>query len=82
MSLIRSICMGASACYALLFIAQAIEHPPVLGETIAGVGIIIFLTAVSFKTDEHQLHLGEMILVWTCILLFALYALLRTGGII
>ena len=82
MSLIRLVCLMASAFYALLFIIQANEHRPVLGEAIAGIAIIAFLSAVSFQTDEHQLHRGEMILVWTCILLFALYALLRAGGIV
>jgi len=82
MSLIRLVCLSGSAFYALIFVIQANEHRPVLGEAIAGIVIIGFLSALSFKTDQHDLHQGEMILVWACILLFALYALLRTGGII
>lgn len=82
MSLIRTVCLGASGFYAVIFILQALQHRPVWGEAIAGIAIIVFLTAVSFKTDEHELHHGEMMLVWSCILLFALYALLRAGGFI
>ncbi|HWQ66197.1 MAG TPA: hypothetical protein VN372_04920 [Methanospirillum sp.] len=82
MSLIRQVSLAGSAFYALIFVIQAIEHRPVLGEAVAGIAIITFLSVLSFKTDEEQLHHGEMILVWSCILLFALYALLRAGGVI
>lgn len=82
MSLIRNICLAGSTFYALMFVIQAMQHRPVIGEAIAGIAIIVFLNAVSFRTDEHELHTGEMILVWACVLLFALYALLRAGGVI
>ena len=82
MSLIRQVSLAGSAFYGLIFVIQAMDHRPVIGEAIAGITIITFLSVLSFKTDQHDLHLGEMILVWSCILLFALYALLRAGGII
>jgi hypothetical protein len=81
-NLIRNVSLAGSVFYALIFIIQAMQHRPVFAEAVAGIGIIIFLTMVSFRTDEHELHTGEMILVWGCILLFSLYALLRAGGII
>lgn len=82
MSLIRNVLLGGSAFYAILFGIQALQHQPVWAESVGGIIIIVLLCALSFKTDEHELHTGEMILIWSCILLFALYALLRTGGVI
>jgi hypothetical protein len=58
------------------------QYRSVWAESIAGIGIIAFLTAISLKTDEHDLRRGEMILIWSCILLFALYALFRAGGVL
>lgn len=82
MSFIRTVLLTGSAFYAILFIIQALQYQPAWIESLVGISIVGFLCALSFKTDEHELHSGEMILIWTCILLFALYALLRTGGII
>ncbi|PKL59005.1 MAG: hypothetical protein CVV33_09865 [Methanomicrobiales archaeon HGW-Methanomicrobiales-4] len=82
MSLIRQVSMVGIIFYGLIFVIQAMDHRPVWGESLAGIAIIAFLGAISFKSDEHPLHVGEMILIWACILLFALYALLRAGGII
>jgi hypothetical protein len=82
MSLIRTVCLSGSVCYALIFIIQAIDRRPLLEEAIAGILMIAFLSAISCTTDEHELHTGEMIMIWSCILLFALYALLRAGGIV
>jgi len=80
-NLIRTVCLAGSAFYALLFIIQAAEHRPVIGESVAGVAVIAFLTIISFRAGEEELHRGEMILIWVCIILFAVYALLRAGGI-
>lgn len=80
--MIRTVCLAGSIFYAAIFLLQALEYHPVIGEAIAGIAIIAILTIISFRTDEHELHRGEMILVWTCILLFSLYALLRAGGVI
>jgi hypothetical protein len=80
--MIRTVCLAGSIFYTAIFLLQAWEYHPVIGEAIAGIAIIAILTIISFRTDEHELHRGEMILVWTCILLFSLYALLRAGGVI
>jgi len=82
MSLIRQVSLAGIVFYGLIFVIQAMDHRPVWAESVAGIAIITFLAVLSFKTDEHELHLGEMVLIWSCILLFALYALLRAGGII
>jgi hypothetical protein len=82
MSLIRQVSLAGSAFYALIFIIQTMQYRPVLAESIIGIGIIGFLSLLSFKTDEHELHTGEVIIIWACILLFALYALLKAGGVI
>lgn len=82
MSLIRNVLLGGSAFYAILFVIQAIQHQPVWAESVVGITIIVLFSALAFKTDEHELHIGEMIMIWSCILLFVLYALFRTGGVI
>jgi hypothetical protein len=82
MSLIRQVLLASSGFYALLFIIQTIERPPVLGESVFGIAIVAFLSLLSTKTDKDVLHRGEILLLWTGILLFALYALLKAVGII
>jgi fluoride ion exporter CrcB/FEX len=82
MSLIRNTLLAASGFYALIFIIQTLEQPPVIWEALGGIAILGTLTTLSFKSDTHELHNGEIILIWSCILLFSLYALLRAGGVI
>lgn len=81
MSLIRVILLTGAIIYGLLFAVELIQGH-MLWQAIIGILLIAFLSALPFSKEEHLLHDGEMTAVWTCILLFGLYAILKTGGLI
>ena len=81
MSQVRLVLLVGSLFYALIFAIELIQGH-ILWQAIIGIFLIAFLSSLSFTKEEHLLHDGEMIAVWSCILLFGLYAILKSGGII
>ncbi len=80
MSMIRMALIGGALVYALLFGIEFIQGH-VFWQAIIGTVAVILIAALPFVQDEHALHRGEMIMIWICVLLFGLYALLKSGGI-
>lgn len=81
MSRIRAVLAGGALVYAVLFGIELIRGH-VLWQAFIGIAAVALLAALPFTKDEHQLHEGEMIGIWACILLFGLYAILKSGGMI
>ncbi|HOL42003.1 hypothetical protein [Methanospirillum sp.] len=78
---IRKILAGGALVYAVLFGIELIRGH-ILWQAIIGIAAVALLAALPFARDEHPLHEGEMIAIWACILLFGLYAILKSGGMI
>ncbi|PWR72458.1 hypothetical protein ACKUB1_03835 [Methanospirillum stamsii] len=81
MNLIRTTLLTGALIYGLIFIVELIRGH-ILLQAIIGVILILGLAALPFSKEEHLLHNGEMVAVWTCILLFGLYAILKSGGLV
>ncbi|NLV27565.1 MAG: hypothetical protein GXY48_10440 [Methanomicrobiales archaeon] len=81
MILIRTTLLAGALVYGLIFIVELIRGH-ILCQAILGVIMVLVLAALPFTRDEHLLHEGEMVAVWTCILLFGLYAILKSGGLV
>lgn len=81
MNLIRVALAGGALIYAVLFgIELAQGH--VLWQALLGIAAVTVLALLPYTSEEHQLHEGETIALWTCILLFGLYAILKSGGLV
>ncbi|MCA1916084.1 hypothetical protein [Methanospirillum hungatei] len=81
MNLIRIALAGGALVYAVLFGIELIRGH-VLWQAVVGIIAVAALALLPLTKNEHQLHDGEMIAVWTCILLFGLYAILKSGGMV
>lgn len=80
MNLIRLILFCAGLGYTGIFIAELI-HGHVFWQAILGAAVTVFLSLLPFSREKEHLHTGEMALLWICILLFGLYAILKSGGL-
>ncbi|MDD1724561.1 MAG: hypothetical protein LUQ07_05485 [Methanospirillum sp.] len=81
MSLIVRVLLAGGVIYGGIFLVELLQGH-VLWQALAGIGILAFSAALPLTREEHLLHEGEMIAVWSVILLFGLYAILKTGGIV
>lgn len=81
MSLISGVLLAGSIVYGTIFAVELLQGH-VLWQAIIGILLIAFLAALPRTREEHLLHDGEMIAVWACILLFGLYAILKSGGLL
>ena len=82
MTWIQKAVLASVVFYILLMIAEIISHPQILPGAVAG-SILLGIAAGAFLyRNDHRLHSGEMILVWTMILLFVCYGILCMTGVI
>ncbi len=81
MNLIRIILLAGGIGYTALFIAEFMQGH-VFWQAILGAGVTVLISLLPFSHDEEHLHTGEMALLWICILLFGLYAILKSGGLV
>ena len=72
---------GGALVYAVLFGIELIQGH-VLWQAVIGIAAVVVLAILPCTRNEHYLHSGEMAAVWICILLFGLYAILKSGGLI
>ena len=81
MNLIRIALAGGALVYAVLFGIELVQGH-VLWQAILGIAAVAILALLPYTCEEHQIHEGEMVALWTCILLFGLYAILKSGGLV
>ncbi|MCX6694214.1 MAG: hypothetical protein NT074_06675 [Methanomicrobiales archaeon] len=77
----EAIALGAGLYVALIFY-QALVYPPLGGEALV-IGIVLIGAAACYLSPKHDLvHRVEAIALWGAVLLFALYAALKIGGVL
>lgn len=81
MNRIQITLLGGAIVYGLLFAMELIQGH-VLWQAIIGIALLAFLAVLPHTKEDHMLHTGEMIAIWICILLFGLYAILKSGGLV
>jgi len=79
---IRECVLFAAGIYLALTVYQASRVPGTLGESIAVGAILVLGATLYWAREKHLLERGEMLLVWSCILLFLVYTLLTLGGLL
>ena len=81
MTQIKTVLTGGLVVYLAIAIWQVLLNPGVAMQA-AGLGIIfIVLTGIAWISDETRMKQIEMGILWICIGLFALYAILVAGGV-
>ena len=82
MTKIRTILTGGLIAYLLIALWQVILHPEMYVQALALGVVLLILTGIAWISDEERLKQTEMVILWICIGLFGLYAILIAGGII
>ena len=70
----KAVLIGA-VFYIALMIVEGAMHPAILPAAAVGSVILGFLATVFLWENEHAVHKGEVIILWTMVLLFAAYGL-------
>ncbi|WAI01121.1 hypothetical protein [Methanogenium organophilum] len=81
MTQIKKILAGGLFAYIIIALWQTILHPEVFLQALVLGLIFITLTGIAWILDEEKLKRAEMAILWICVGLFALYAILVAGGI-
>lgn len=81
MSLITRVLLVGGGVYGGIFLWELLQGH-VLWQALAGIAVLAISSLLPLIREEHLLYQGEMIAVWSVILLFGLYAILKTGGIV
>jgi len=82
MTKIRPVLIAGAAVYIAIAVWQAVVNPAVIPEAVAIAFLLGLLCLVMGIENPEVMKKGEIAAVWICILLFAVYGLLRTGGIL
>ncbi|KAF1074810.1 hypothetical protein [Methanogenium sp. MK-MG] len=82
MTQIKKILAGGLIAYLFIAVWQVMLHPEISVQAFALGLIFIILTGIAWMSDEEHLKKAEMGILWICIGLFALYAVLVAGGIV
>jgi hypothetical protein len=80
--MIREAILFGGVMYILITIAQIIDRPAILSEGIVVAIILGIATAYYLIHDEHRLHISEIAALWTAVLLFVVYGILKFGGVL
>ena len=68
----KAVLIGA-VFYIALMIVEGAMHPEILPAAAVGAVILGLLATVFLWENENTVHLGEIIILWTMVLLFAAY---------
>ncbi|MCQ1537680.1 hypothetical protein FTO68_01565 [Methanocalculus taiwanensis] len=82
MTLIRYCLLAGILLYTGIFLIQGATTGAVLAASIIGLLILLGIGSTLFISDEKQLRKVEMILIWCCVLAFAVYGILVGGGFV
>ena len=80
--MIREVVACAAVIYLVINLVEIMRYP-FIGPEGAIIGIALCLAAALFWIrDEHTLHRWESTALWTVVLLFLLYGLMKFGGVL
>ena len=80
--MIRECILAGGVIYVLIAIIQIIRRPALAFEGIVVIIGLALATAFYLTHREHELHTGEAIAFWASVLLFAVYGILKFGGVL
>ena len=78
--MIREAILFGGVLYILITIMQVIDRPVIWTEGIVVSIALAAATTFYLVTDDHRLHISEIIALWAAVLLFVVYGCLKYGG--
>lgn len=82
MTHIKEILTAGLGIYLIIAAWQVILHPEIYMQALALGLLFVILVAIAWITDEDLLKKAEMGILWICVGLFGLYAILVAGGVV
>ncbi len=80
--MIRESILAGGIIYVLINVIQVIQRPSMVMEGVLVGFALSFATAFYLTRREHSLHTAEAAALWAAVLLFAVYGILKMGGVI
>ena len=80
--MIREILLGAGITYLLILAIQIIQRPSVAMGALAASSLIIIATGFYWYGSHEGVHKWEIIMLWSAILLFVIYGILKYSGVL
>jgi FtsH-binding integral membrane protein len=82
MTQIKNILTAGLVVYLLIAVWQGTSRPEIFLQALALGVLLIILTGIAWISDEEVLKRTEMVILWICVGLFGLYAMLVAGGVV
>jgi hypothetical protein len=80
--MIREVLLGAGITYLLILAIQIIQRPSFAIAALAAGSLIMVGTGFYWYGSYEGVHTWEIIMLWSAILLFVIYGILKFAGVI
>jgi hypothetical protein len=80
--MIREILLGAGITYLIVLAIQIIQRPSIAMGALAAGSLIIIATGFYWYRGHEGVHKWEIIMLWSAILLFVIYGILKFSGVL
>ncbi len=80
--MIREVILGGGVIYLAILAIQFLQRPSeALGAVIAA-SVLALATGLYWYDNHHRIHTWEMVALWSVVLLFLVYGLVKYAGIL
>lgn len=80
--MIREVILGAGAIYVVILVIQLLQKPSSeLGAVIAA-SVLALATVLYWDGNHHRIHTWELVALWSVVILFLVYGLLKYTGVL
>lgn len=80
--MIREILLGAGITYLIILAIQIIQRPSVATGALAAGSLIMIAAGIYWYGSHEGVHKWEIIMLWSAILLFVIYGILKFLGVL
>jgi len=80
--MIREILLGAGITYLIILAIQIIQRPSVATGALAAGSLIMIAAGIYWYGSHEGVHKWEIIMLWSAILLFVIYGILKFSGVL
>ncbi|MDD1711296.1 MAG: hypothetical protein LUQ37_10380 [Methanoregulaceae archaeon] len=80
--MIREILLGAGVTYLVILVIQIGQRPSTALGALAAASLILIATGFYWYSSHEGVHKWEIIMLWSAILLFVVYGILKFLGVV
>jgi hypothetical protein len=80
--MIREVVLGAGITYLIILAIQIIQRPSFASGALAAGSLIMIATGFYWYGSHEGVHKWEIIMLWSAILLFVIYGILKYSGVL